>query len=1358
MFCYFQESVGVTIGNSFSGIATPIASAGPKLLPIPNVAVTSTVVLQSAVLRSAAASQEPGSVLSTLSLSSPSHALTSTSSSSFSNGIVIPVQPFVQCVSTAVQQECQLNVSQLQSNIIQVQSQPVSQVFQQSPPVHIQSDLIPVTKCQTGNVTVTSNYLPTVGCSGKGKMVSSQSIYTSQGQPVSYNMNQTQLNNDNLFKEMHCNPVHTGPPPLLILPKQTSVQALNRENVQSSYKDKHLNSPTANVQDQFSITPSVSYTSSKHAEQKTQPPPVCDMSVDSEHINSKETASCKNESSKLVESVEDVDDEIKKQMEELDREIRRKEQEQEEMKKKKLALLEKIKHSKSVNISQEKELSGFISDESKMEFTLKEQIIEHNTEQNQLPDSSDKIKESEVSSEKTVTSDSNNLQEEKVRPCERVVMSEMDDEVNVDEFDSSAPMDLSSAIKSNHVVKGNISGTNCDISLSENTNAGDLLMPDSSGVHETSDQLESENEREESELSCIDDDEAILRDRFSSKSDGINYIEDIGLVNPFTGEYEINEDLEGVEYLDLSAKSDDRLDDKNIKDTKDFTSDDMNKKTENDNVDKNSNAKNCYKKRYSEKYEKDFPKISSESYMILTEDEINVSRAEHVSEFNRNNQTSLINSLTRSTSTVLSPSVSSVTFTTARESVLTTTLSKSRSEYPCDTVAVKSPTHSSNLSYTEENKRDLEKGFCKKMHDIGCIEDAPLNLHIVKASANIVSKGCRESEGKIQAAQEDMLIQHKIQPQSSSSNGENSSGLKPHLSMQVNVKHPELTSKVGSQSPMNILPISSLADTPVVPQVQHSSSKVSKSSEEMNQLQPAFNTVAASVETSDNANQEKNHNDTVNKQDYRNNTNGHNSRGISQKRFREKIMELKPAHYRSPPRKIQKGAKPMPAHCQKATSRETMKKMCKTPFIHPHTVQNTSPYIPKKYPIFLGPREVDKPFPRIWEKKSPKPAHSKRPFGIAGHLIVSSARKKRKRMVSGEIVPPPAFYSLPNTPTSPRTMPPRATSVDYHGTISPSQMTLDSQQQVCLTTTSASNLKEIDNQRSQDELPSPIRAHCRPKSLVLSDQFYETSVLRPPALLRSTKCPSKNQRALKDPSEIIDLTAEIDISDHSSVESLRSKEQTIQKELNHAVLKRQRFDLAETEKTERNTNTEKNAGFKLKQIMNRNAMMPPPPYVGRQRMPVLLQVPRDRAVFEQSQRLSFDRRIDSNQVLFERNSAQMSIHKPQTQIDVRTVNEAQTRQQMLTNPYFESTQDPRLFGSRPVQTGNHHVNEMNFRNEQFTPNQGIAHMRGVSKKMLFAQRGINQAQAGPGTVSPIRQQDHSNMGNYHLLQLNFKVH
>lgn len=1333
-------------------------------MPIPNVAVTSTVVLQSAVLRSAAASQEPGTVLSTSTLSSSpsSHAVTSTSSSSFSNGIVIPIQPFVQCVSTTVQQEFQQNVSQIQSNIVQVQSQSVSQVFQKSPQVHIQNELIPVTKCQTGNITVASNYLPivTVGNSGKGEMISSQSIYTSQGQPVSYDMNQTQVNNGNLFREMPCKPVHTGPPTLLILPKQTSVQALNRENVQSSYKDNHLNSLAPNAREQFSVSPSLSYTLSKHAEQKPQHLSVCNMSVDSEHINSKETALGKNESSKIEKSVEGLEDEIKKQMEELDREIRRKQQEQEEMKKKKLALLEKIKHSKSVNISQEKDLSSFISDESKIEYTVKEQIMDRNIEQNQLPDSSDKIKESTISSEKTVMS---NSEEEQVRPCKSVVMSKLDDE-KFDEYDSSAPMDLSSAIKSNHFIIGNISGTNCDISVSENTNVGDLLMPDSSGVHETSDQLESENEREESELSCIDDDEAVLRDRLSSKSDGINYIEDIGLVNPFTGEYEINEDVEGVEYLDLSAKSDDRLDDKNVKDTKDFASDDMNKKIENENVDNTKSVNKYYKKQSSENHEKDIPQISSESYMTLTEDKTNVSRAECVSVNNKNNQTSLINSLTRSITTVLSPSISSVT-STVQESA-TTTITKSRSDYPCDTVAVKSPNRSANQSCTDENATDLEKSTSKKLLDIGCIEDAPLNLHIVKTSAcetnsqraNSISKERRDSDGKIQAAQEDTLIQHRIQPQTSCINGENSTSLKPQVSMHVHVEHPGLASKVCGKSPMNNTPISSLADSPIVPHLQHSSSKVNKSSEEMHQVQPGLNTVATVVETSDNANQEKNHTETLNKQSYRNNTNDHNSRGMIQKRCREKNMEIKPAHYRSPPRKIQKGAKPMPAHCQKATSRETMKKMCKSPLINPHTVQNTSPYLLKKYPIFLGPREVDKPFPRMWEKKSPKPAHSKRPFGIAGHLIVSTARKKRKRTVSGEVAQSPAFYSLPNTPTSPRTMPPRATSVDYHGSVSPSQMTFDTQQQASLTSISASDLKEIDNHGGQDEFPSPIRAHCRPKSQVLSDRFYETSVLRPPALLRSNKFRSKNEKALKDHSEIIDLTAETDISDHSSVESLRSKEQTIQNELNHAVLKRQRFDGADTEKAERNVNTEKNTAFKSKHIMNRIAMMPPPPYVGRQRMPVLLQVPRDRAVFEQTQRFPFDRRIDGNQVLFERSSAQTSIHSPQTQIDVRTVNEPQTRQQMLTNPYSDSNQDPRLFGSRPVQTGNHHVNEMKFRNYQFTPNQSVTHMRGVPKQMLYSQRGTNQTQAGPGMVSPNMQQEHVSIGKYRLLQLNLKDH
>ncbi|XP_045171426.2 uncharacterized protein LOC123533706 [Mercenaria mercenaria] len=1352
-----KEESATTCITTTNVVNSPVqADAGlistlAQISPVLDTTVTSTASgLLSTALVNSGTPQAPVTVLPTLAqISNGGLTVTTTSPSSFGNGMVIPIQPFVQNVPNALQQGYVQSIPQLQPSLVQIQSQNIDPLFQQSSPVHIQNQLIPVTIYQAGNQTLISNY--TYTNAGSQLRVSSQSANVIQAQPVNFNMNQTQLNTSSVRMPL-CRPVNSGPPPLLILPKPSNLSSLNEQCKQSQYLKKEISSLKNQKQKCEPSKVKNNSSGKNHCQtfkQKTKQfssnGESCDSISESVHRPPSDSEKMLFDGTGNVE--EEVDDEIKKQMEELDREIKQKEQEQEEMRRKKLELLEKMKQAKSI-IKKETEAEMTSKDKCEIDKGDKEKPDEDRKEISESAEDASEVVETGL--QKTPT-DTEEAYKERKRSCKDMVLSEVIEEENDDVFDSDAPIDLSSALKSSQVndfSKANLSVTvsNGIISIKENNNI------ESSLVH-SSGNLETENEGGESEFDCMDDDNSVLNDNYPTvKCDGINYIEDIGLVNPFTGEYEINEDVEGVEYLDLSTKPDECSNDhdrKDIEDSgngKDMESAVSKDRNEDTNIDSNLKVQTD-KQDVTEKVEEESAEenssISSEK-PATKKSPISISIINPVSsETDTINQPLIVSLPSSMTSvSVTSSSIPTMSCSVAQfSSVAESEFSKSADAAPAITTdSILSAQHCDiNVGISEES---FETNNCET-------DDVPLNLEKVKPTTSLVTSGVHDVSDVLTKANTDNTPNTHIDTNTQSMTQSPTNlreritesevtNFKPQTSDQSCNRFPRKDMNLGSvqenqthaaDKQVPSLPVA--ADKSLL-QMQLSSPKRHSSLQKVMRWQDK-QVLAQGIDGTVNlvdANQQ-----IVNKQNYKMNSSTRNSREMLKRRVRQKYMELKPAHYRSPPRKVQRGEKQQPAHNQKPTSRETMKKMCKTPFIHPHVVHKTSPYICRKHPIFLSPKEVEKPFPRLWEKRPPKSAHSKRPFGIAGHLIVQSSRKYRKRAVSGELASPPRFYSLPNTPTATSATPPRATSADFHSSYSPLQSPTEVQGPSNTSTTSASPNKTGDHHGAQVGLPSPIRAHCRPKSMMTCNQFYETSVLRPPALLRNPK--AKGESPGNDVIEVIDLTADIPPTTRSdsapkSTESPRSKERAIQKELSHAVSKRQKLDNTEASSNERGNCSSQNSALRqqqlLSQIVARQRLMPPPPYTGRQRMPVLVQVPRQ-PTLEHHQRMPYNRRVEpqlnDNQRHIAQNMVQPDMQRFQKPSDLMQVNDSQIRPQMYPSQYMGPAQDTRTYGGRVSQTGVH-TQDYSSGNDQLIQNQDVGPLRRVPQQMMYPAGGTMQ--------------------------------
>ena len=256
-------------------------------------------------------------------------------------------------------------------------------------------------------------------------------------------------------------------------------------------------------------------------------------------------------------------------------------------------------------------------------------------------------------------------------------------------------------------------------------------------------------------------------------------------------------------------------------------------------------------------------------------------------------------------------------------------------------------------------------------------------------------------------------------------------------------------------------------------------------------------------------------------------------------------IKIPAAHQLSePPRKKPKHAHPKPAHAQKTHTRHLLRTLMKSGKVKvPHFIQNSCPFIQRTKECEMSPREIIMPLPKVWESKSPRPAHSQRPFGIAGQLIVRSEARKRKRNIS-ETHSPKQSYSLPNTPSkliSPSANP-RAVSAsadlggDHFGEDTSIHLNVD--------------MAIPHSNSSQQRLSvSPYRAHRMPnENLNVTDSFkpqYNETI--PPLFNHHQTVISSTAQPLGEPS--------IEV------------EKAIQQELTNALAKRQRSDSMDNQTT-----------------------------------------------------------------------------------------------------------------------------------------------------------------------------------------------
>ena len=274
---------------------------------------------------------------------------------------------------------------------------------------------------------------------------------------------------------------------------------------------------------------------------------------------------------------------------------------------------------------------------------------------------------------------------------------------------------------------------------------------------------------------------------------------------------------------------------------------------------------------------------------------------------------------------------------------------------------------------------------------------------------------------------------------------------------------------------------------------------------------------------------------------------GHSvGRQQAQRRSKEMYMEIEPAHIKPLPKKIPKHAKPSPAHIHEINMKEIFKKMNKSHCQIPLVIQQSGPYFKRRDPVFQAPGDNQGNTRSMNDK--PKPAHCQQPFRIAGQLIVTRKRPC-KRIATEEIVasPPKRFLSVP--PSSP----PPQVEVQRSSSSTPNipYATDDGYIEVVLPS----------QRSSEDDITSPIRAHSSADNFDPSHNITTDQVLRPPLSFKEG-CKDSSPKT----SEIIDLTVaespKVEVSDHFSPVSERqnSTEIVIQTELSAAIAKRQNND------------------------------------------------------------------------------------------------------------------------------------------------------------------------------------------------------
>lgn len=275
---------------------------------------------------------------------------------------------------------------------------------------------------------------------------------------------------------------------------------------------------------------------------------------------------------------------------------------------------------------------------------------------------------------------------------------------------------------------------------------------------------------------------------------------------------------------------------------------------------------------------------------------------------------------------------------------------------------------------------------------------------------------------------------------------------------------------------------------------------------------------------------------------------------FQQRQNKDLVEEIRPAHCKSPPRKIPRNAKIRTAHRQKINTREIIEKLdlaWKEMFSVPLYIQQSCPYFRKTSPLKESP--VDK----SEAQKGPLlPAHNQGPFCIAGHLIQKRG-KKRKRTSSADVLSLPKFYSLPNTPSpiSESVMLTRANSLsdDTAGKhSSPVPQTLEPQV-----------FPSVTSPGPQQNVPlSPVRAHWTPPLSSKGGSISTTKFMHPLSY-ENINFSKTDDVAIND---LIDLTK---VSDDARNEKVAARnlelqhndtEKAVQQELSEAIAKRQKTD------------------------------------------------------------------------------------------------------------------------------------------------------------------------------------------------------
>lgn len=1167
----------------------------------------------------------------------------STSVTTFGGGLVIPVQPFVQNVKDETSQNVQNNNVHEHGTPLTIVQQSDSQSF------------LPNYADKSLNSSTNSG-------ANHGHMLITQS----SGLPLQRGLN-------------------SRPPPLLILPKsqvpplQASKQA-KLDDIMPAGTNASINPLSA---------PQVPYNSSAKTgtcaltvmNDRQLFIPSTNIMNDNNSSSTKDIPDDLNQSGNLGESCveDDVDDEIKKQMEELDAEIKRKEREQEEIRRKKLELLEKMKQAKLANkLKNVTERSSSSDQKLKLdkygpeEAGVKLEIVDSHVEIDRKRKHSGNVKDEDISGGKS---------------CKDVVLASVSKDAcsSEDMCLQNATMEVPPSnlrSKPHDVPNDELSVTVTDgvISITDNRIKEDIIpalsvedsvldLALSTNISVTDSGIDLENEAENCAVSANNE---VPDDVETSK--GVEFIEDIGVVNPFTGEYDetMKMETENEDQLDLSMKTNtDQKLNENVQtlDKNDFTNnesrkpplkDDKNKLTNesqetvnedslSDSHDSGIKSDNIVK-IYSDVSNSDtalnlvkvvrqssvsnegvcsksnpgnkstiLPSTSTENSIFLTQTSFSsMTSSDPISTSSDIISKSSELSLASYCNLEISPSVLSTTSSKAQASevmtVSTTTVGslpqmslKDSNVFAEESTDLPNPGLESDVENTHKLIASEGRDDCV----VNTCSDEPLNL-MCKTSISTGESHPPNSDN----------VENNL-------SGVGNVGLNPALSESTEKEVEDLS--VHSHEP-SILPLNECRDKSVVtiPALSLVSEKAPiQEVAQTDQVHPVdriksidSNFVMPSstkvMYIQDKPVCVQNVNGAMRLTAQINTVPERHSRSRErQRRCKSKLVEITPAHVKSPPRKV-RITKPEPAHVQVSMSKERIKKMNKVYNIPP-SIRQSSPYIPRKVPNYLSPHECLKPLPKPWETRAPKPAHMRRPFGIAGHLIVSTSRR-RKRTFSGEHVSSPKFYSLPSTPTTPPSMPPRVSSASRASDIPGSYQE-----------TNRSN--KLSSPDKCYDYQGPIRAHCRPRSSMNKEYFYETSVLRPPSI-------HKKGDVSVDKSDIIDLTSDVTLLKDSVERSVNNSlvtEQAIQDELNHAMSKRQRLDSEEINNRSQPRNENRTDDNRIDpEIIKKTFVKPPPPYTGRQRMPVLAQFPR-RPPFDQPR--VANKRLPYNQVFVCENQA-----------------------------------------------------------------------------------------------------------------------